>query len=808
MNTSHPQSSILLNTNDPIQVHLLVETALGDSKDYEILSPEEVDDLKKQRQTLTQRITQTRQNLAIQSKYRDAAISMAKLYSPTGEKKQRRSLLGSRNSNTDSLKEADMERLASERKCEDLATELWTLEKRLMEPERRLLQHTAGILQMTHKGPAKVQKTNGVNHQGIPGSPESMYTYSNARSSMEPPSIEEDLFDERSLYRMFDRFDGQGTGPGGNASRDSWDNTSSARNQSDHIKTITDTEQKLRSLNNRLRDVIVKANPQRERSFSSPPSASQNETGATSGKLLASHLVYLEKGLNTIDEEHSRLNKENKESDMAIEETVEELNREVHDILSPFDSSRDGPPQLTGKSLPAQINYLQNSIGAFEHELQRASAASANSKEVAAQQDAFEQMETIMTGLWDLIQAGEQDVRKQKLERRQTRTVEEDSSGDDMLEASDESFSLQAFSSKVQRLFSQTNVLKDKQKILQRQIKQQRELNSKGEGEKDGQITQLTSDLENTQQELIQAKKEAKDLQAQLQQVMVHLDDARKESTQRGLEKARGEEDSAALQSLEFKLHESNEKIIVLEEELQDLKDDQGISNAEVQSRLAEAGARIETLTAQLAKSQVDEPRLKKLIDDNEELINSKEQEMEAANMEIARLQTEVTIARAELDGAYGSRAQRAAEVAANPVIQKELDDLTNHNEALEAEIAQLKRSGGNNESLVELKRELSETIEEYEIMTKASIEWEKEREQLEAEVDKLRDEREAMEQKLGDEQVRWLGMKSPGPGTQGEAVGAGSTSTTVLKNEFKKMMRDTRAENAKALRVCLSISS
>src|SRR5271154_6361866 len=111
---------MLLNVNDPIQVHLLVETALGDSKEFEILSPEEVDELKKQCRALSQRIDQTRQNLAIQSKYLDAAISMAKLYSSSDNAdtrpKQRRSLLGSRGSNSDQVKEADMERIASERR--------------------------------------------------------------------------------------------------------------------------------------------------------------------------------------------------------------------------------------------------------------------------------------------------------------------------------------------------------------------------------------------------------------------------------------------------------------------------------------------------------------------------------------------------------------------------------------------------------------------------------------------------------------------------------------------------------------------
>jgi len=105
-----------------------------------------------------------------------------------------------------------------------------------------------------------------------------------------------------------------------------------------------------------------------------------------------------------------------------------------------------------------------------------------------------------------------------------------------------------------------------------------------------------------------------------------------------------------------------------------------------------------------------------------------------------------------------------------------------------------------------ELKRELGETIEEYEVLTKQSIEWEKDREGMEREIDRLREEKEGLELKLGDEQVRWLGMKSPGgpPGSSGgppETPGAGSTSTAVLKNEFKKMMRDTRMEHSKTVR-------
>jgi len=50
-------------------------------------------------------------------------------------------------------------------------------------------------------------------------------------------------------------------------------------------------------------------------------------------------------------------------------------------------------------------------------------------------------------------------------------------------------------------------------------------------------------------------------------------------------------------------------------------------------------------------------------------------------------------------------------------------------------------------------------------------------------------------------EKVKWLGIG--GERSSGAANGGGqSTSAMVLKNEFKKMMRDTRTEHMKNLRV------
>lgn len=760
-----------MNLNDTVQVHLLVETALGDSKEYEILSQDEVDDLKKQLQTLSTRIETTRQNLAVQSKYRDAAVSMSKLYSPVEKKKsfdgsgKIRNMLGHSRNSSEQSQQANEERMATEKKCEDLAAELWFLEKRFMEPQSRLLKHTAGILQMTHKGPKARNKgqpgASQAGAPGIPGSPESMYTYSNARSSLEFVPSDELIFDERSLYRTFDPLDGTadlddlfGPPKGGNNKQ---------------MQMISTTEQKLEDLNRRLRDVITKANPERETNYQYPPLASTTANGkpAEPGETLMSHLEYLENGISTISKEHSEVLRKKEESDGAIEETIEQLNHELHNLLLPFDEIRSLPPQVTGMGMKDQMQYFQDSIGAIELELSRSGGSGSQGSE---------QMESVMMGLWDIIQSGEEEARQRKQERAAQRSLQnlppDDDESPDEEGDPNERFSMQGFSGKVQWLYSQATKLKDQKKVLQRQIKQQRELNSKSDATKDRELVEKVDELERMQDLLRRTEVDSDSVREQLSMVMEKLDEARQQERMR--DQTRSKDDNAAIHALE--------------EEIQDLKDDHAIAMAELHTKISEN---------------------ERSAQDARQALAVKEKGQEEMNMELARLQTEVTIARAELDGAYGSRAQRAAEVAANPAIQKEIDDLSKKNTSLISEIAELKAKGTANpeaeEKMRTLKTELAETIEEYEQMTKASIEWEKERESLEQMIDKLRDEREKLDAELSDEKVRWLGVKSPGGPSE---PGPGSTSTTVLKNEFKKMMRETRSENAKALRVCFVHSS
>ena len=204
-----------------------------------------------------------------------------------------------------------------------------------------------------------------------------------------------------------------------------------------------------------------------------------------------------------------------------------------------------------------------------------------------------------------------------------------------------------------------------------------------------------------------------------------------------------------------------------------------------LQAEMAEVRNSLERQTqSQLTK--IDD--LEKAKEDADTQLQRCHAEIKELESDVVRAQTELTVVRAELDGAYGTRAQRAADVSMNPAIQREIDDLNDQNVALQRQVDHLQSEQQNTgagsadlqSKLDLLQQEMKETIEDYEVMTHANIEFEKERDQLEAQIDSLRDCTETLEAQLSDEKVKWLGTTSAG------AAPTESTSTMMLKNEFK----------------------
>lgn len=727
-NGSLSRTSKLLDVNDSVSMHLLMETAIGDSSRYGLLSFEEVDELKKQISILSTRIDATKRKLAIENKLRDAATSLNRLYTPNsresvvdmGSKRQRRSVI-SKGSASDLQSKTDNELAASNRKCEDLAQELLRLERRSQELQKRLLEHTAGVLQLTHNGrlenDASREKSGHVN--GYPESSESLPMLSFGKE-----------FDDRSFYQTLDSL------------LDSGDTQASGKVASafaEQTESILETERKLWDLNRRLRDSIAQASAGRQM-LPAPP-APHRESKLQHGHEVAlrGQVEYLEKGLDSMQRSQVDTLQGYKQSAYVAEERLEDLNTQLRGLILRSNLNPEAqypqPPGVSGRSPEEQINFLGNGLDALERYVEHLKDhIQTTASERHVHEEKVGQYESALENLWQNVFSEE------------------------------DTFSLQAFSANVQSLHTRVKGLHEQKEILGRQIQQQMELSSKSDSEKDARLAEITAELEKARKDV--------------------------ESTVR--------ESIEGSNILSAQLAASREDKDQLLAELQDKHDI--ITNLEGQLR---------TMTTeqeeQIAKTRALEAKIQEKYAEAEKA----HAELKDSEGKMVRLQTELTVARAELDGAYGTRAQRAAEIASHPAMQKEMEDLNERNGALLEELAGLKtqHDAGNvelNERVHVLQKELSETIGEYEVMTKSSIEFEKEREQLENTVDTLRGRVEMLQTQISDGKVELLGVNVPGKPGSRESQGSSNTSTAVLKNEFKKMMRETRAESLRVLRVGL----
>ena len=599
-----------------------METAMGDSQQYRVLSPEEAEDFRRELPRLENQLEATRRQLAIDSKVRDAAASVSRL-----DKGSRRGRESYGQPGTDS------ETAIAQQRCEELAQELWHLEKKEHDVRRRLLEHTAGILQLTHK--RYLQKDP-------PSQPNGLDHYDD-QYGLDLLGNNDDL----SFYRALDSAIDVGSGGGSAAFKK-------------QTEAIQHTEQRILELNQRLRDAIDQATSGRS-SMPEPPRPTMDSNELEAG--LQEQVSYLEAGFAQMQSSQAEGLQSYESSQYFSEQKLEALNTQLRGIVlhSSLDENPQFPlsPESSGHGPAEQLSFLENGLDALEQGVFRLKENhQALSSKSGSSEERANRYEDLMQTLWPSISDGER-------------------------------FSDEAFSSKVSSLSSKVSDLANQKDILKRQIEQQREINGKADGEKDAKLASLSTESE-------EAKRAA--------------DEARADASR-------------------------------IKEEMQDVEG------------------------------------------------------------ELVRLQTELTVARAELDGAYGTRAQRAAEVAQHPALLQEIADLKQELESTQVKASETEQL---QQQAQTLRKELSETIGDYETMTKASIEFERERETLENTVNGLRDRCEAFETQISEEKLSKLGMKSPGtPGDRGSGE-KGATSTAVLKNEFKKMMRETRTENMQALRVRL----
>ncbi|KAF7550813.1 hypothetical protein G7046_g7900 [Stylonectria norvegica] len=777
LNPQRPQSSSLVDLEDPIQVHLLTETALSDSKQYEILSQEEVDTLKKQCQSLTQRVESTRANLTIQSKYRDAAISMAKLYSPGKLEGRRRSLLGRHSGDQHSAREAEAERHASERRCEDLAAELFNLEKRLMEPQRRLLEHTAGILQLTHKASKKKNALPaGQLINGMPGSPESLYTYS--RNSLEH-TTDDTYFGDAGMY-PFDQLEPLQTSrqPRKNAIeiplkspireqhsqlREEMDQVRNENLQlRNHTETLTqsisEAERRLESLNCALRDAIVRFDPAKNSEYLEPPFGSVQ--GIEPEESLRNQVDYLETGLVAIQAEQESLS-----SIKEMEQRIELLNGQVRDILLTVDPDYPAAPEVSGNDVEERFAYLEDSLRVVDSELEQAcDAANAAlqppiNRDLPTNQD-NDRVEKVLLGLWEVIQSGLAGIKHQKEERRRARTekglANEDDSEDDEFDTV-ETYSLTGFAARVEWLYRQATTLKAQKSVLKRQIKQQRELNNQSDAEKDEELQRKQEELEESQILIERAEKDAMIAQTMLSEALEDLEEARDAAGSAGAAQEQIHERNAKIAALEAdvkqlqenlaatgttraQLDERTVKTTSLEAEIErlqaalsvgaphaDLEErDNRITALEadikqLQENLAAAGttrAQLEERTGKMAALETDIEQLQVALS----AASAGQAQSEERNMKMAALETDIEQLQVALSAASTAHAQLEERNSKISALEADIDELQAHLATARTAEAQLDERGNKIAALESDIKQLRETLAGAEAAADAAV--------------------------------------------------------------------------------------
>ncbi|GAB7340448.1 hypothetical protein MBLNU457_6877t1 [Dothideomycetes sp. NU457] len=808
-----PISPIPFHRNDVVARHLLIETALLDSQDYELLPIEEVDALKKEKAQLDSRLESTRRKLALESKVRDAAQSLHRLYStressrpstPQSPKKRGSiSIFGEKGRTASGtlpkpVGKAGDELEISQKKIDDLLQILSGLESRRQYVESRLLRHTAAVLQVAHQDENESRTTG---HGTLSVDSDQTY-FTNTPNEF---GYEESIYSSHKLSSPRDSPRDLGISRLNSGSIKVQKRSPLGGVQDDPAQRakMTALQSRFDSLNGQMRALIKEARDGRSSHEALAPEdvpvvRSEGQDVMTQlenqAEILDNSLAILEQELLTLKDRHEDILDDVKHQQGGVEEQLEGINNQLYILLTASRSAAsptdlEPPPGMTGNSPQEQLNYLEESMLVLGDVLQNPQFSEESEREIeeahakaAEHADNLAHHETTLRGLWDIIGDGE------------------------------EPYSLPGFNTRVQHMFDRASHHDVQMGILRRQIEQQRELNSKSDSEKDGELTQLRAahdekeaELEEMRARHVAAESEVATSRAEIDNIMGELERL-KEAHQSNIDQKQ-----QVLNELNEHRQRSQEHESVIadyETQLADLHE-QAKGHQDI---LQEHQARSESLSKELTEAHAAR-------DEAQTQLQSKHEEAANFESEVVRLTTELTMAKAELDGAYGSRAERARDLNTAEIERlkkdkeehaSQLKDLTDKHSAAEERAASLEQDlaalRAANESATKddtrtalLEKELTEMSNEHQELTREMVEVEKERERTEAMVDRLREKCEELEDQLSDERVRWLGIKSPTV-VNGDS-GREATSTAVLRSEFKKMMRETRAEGVRLLR-------
>ncbi|KAF9567397.1 hypothetical protein CPC08DRAFT_656557 [Agrocybe pediades] len=175
-----------LNTRDELLISLMASEAVVDSRDYDILDAEQVDELKKEYQLLSSRTEALSKKLTLETKIRDAALSLSRVTNSQSQSRSRKaastSSSTSASASPSSSSSASPDQLAAANaRVERTQRELAKLTERKNEVNRMLMEHRAGVLSFSVRSLEKKVSVGGSGYSDDSG-------YESNRSTLLSPT--------------------------------------------------------------------------------------------------------------------------------------------------------------------------------------------------------------------------------------------------------------------------------------------------------------------------------------------------------------------------------------------------------------------------------------------------------------------------------------------------------------------------------------------------------------------------------------------------------------------------------------------
>ncbi|KAI5287375.1 hypothetical protein KEM54_006041 [Ascosphaera aggregata] len=895
------RDSVVLTVNDPVAMHLLVETAIADSSSYDILTYEEVEELKKELRISTNRISALKRKLILETKLQEAASSLNRLplsgrtnsngTSPTSPgSSDDTSLYKNGTTATLSRTQSTAGFTVVSTKADEMSEKLAKEESANFSMRRRLLEHTAGVLQLTYNGNGlRNSYPRGYGNASMDGNHSDPHKLN---GNMTPESMAHD-FSEGSLYRDVDVLDDINIDNEGMNARDGLGVC--AGTQYHHEQDlIRDTKGKLGLLCKRVHGVLQESgvdcglvNPPEdsadiriqlaylEKSIESVPSMGRSGRGAgtVSGDKSEQMIVISATARindilnNTTSKSQERANGSlsqhtgSNELILALDK-LEKYVAKLADQKSILTRQIQQQRELNEKSDAERdeyIAYLREEVTTLEGKLGVAKERTAEcEREIKMQSQQLQELRqkevqqkkknedtgeagTSPNHLAEL-EATRAEVRlhKETAEKLQKDLDAKHSEADTHREARSNleeqvilkekeiarhKESLDEFVRQSIDAQNELNALKEQNASIRRELAQKNQL-LEASMERSGKVTpgsanrmSSASAMENDEDRLAKDK-ELRDLgeavedmerqlrnkEAEIGMVKGQIASLKKAAAEReqALEAAR---QSAAASKIEVEglrgEKETAERALTAIQET--LKEKEG-EVAELKSSQIKAQSKPDTTNSntnnKTSPGDIDELNtLRKRVVESDTKIYTLQAELAMAGEAVSIARDNLVRRRTNIEGAGGDTKRVQAQAQARGDAKGKIGS---------SSVSSLSSSSSSPDStsMTDLRKhikmmedELRETIEDHEGLVKASIEFEREREHLETVIDKLREKCEKLETEISERKLEDV-TSDERRGGHDVGMVRQQVSIKALKDEFKKLMRESRREHMRMLRL------